>query len=63
MIMIPNHRTSMIPLYTVKLDTVSGDDMGQGVLQKTYVVGFLEETYFRDYKYHTNVVYNLCSIQ
>ena len=37
MIMMPNHTTSMIPLYTVKLDTVSesGDDMGPGVLQTT----------------------------
>jgi len=34
MIMIHNYTTSsMIPLYTVKLDTVSGDDMGPGVPQ------------------------------
>jgi len=33
MIMIHNYTTSMFPLYTVKLDTVSGDDMGPRVPQ------------------------------
>ena len=42
MIMIPKHRTCTILLYTAKLDTVSGDDMGPGLLQTTFkhVVGF-----------------------
>jgi len=40
--MIPNH---VIPLYTVKLSIVLGDDMCQGKLPKIYnhVVGFFEE--------------------
>jgi len=67
MIMIPSHGTSMIPLYTVKLDTMSGGDMGPGVLQKIYmhVVGFFEQHMSRT----TNticmyyVVYELCNIQ
>jgi len=44
MIMIPNHRTCMIPLY-IKLNTVSGDVMGPGVLLPTHkhVVGFFEQ--------------------
>ena len=54
-IMIPNLG---IPLYTVKLDIVSGDDMCQGILQKTYnhVVGVFKE-HMSDI---TNTIYMLC---
>ena len=47
MTMIPNHRTCMILRDAVNLDTVSGDDMGPGVLQTqkkhVHVVGFFEQ--------------------
>jgi len=53
MIMIHNHRTSMIPLYTVKLDTMSGDDKGLGAdhwqKQACACCGIFWTSYVMDY--------------